>query len=387
MIPSRAHAGLSAEYRGLLEARARRGGDLPVLFTNPGAYAQLDRVSEEVLRALPPPSKPLWPMTDGESTLRYLRAFSVALLFLALAGYLHAKATLRGGKARLELETRAPALAALLLRLGIVQDYANVEESLDRRALFARVFARYEVGTTAGAPAGSATKATPQAAATAASAPTIPTDRVLRLLASYLVAGKESSAAKEDAAAASGWALEAAAAALEAAKDVSTTSAPGLTAEEFVRVFERASERLSNLVVYLACEELFGVVAAPGAVAAQLGALYDRIVVARGPALANRFTPATLSELAGEVGFGADEAAAEAALRDSAAAQGKVWGAAGVGGPTAAVPLRKSDFVDFMVASASASALLDEAKVEEYLKVFQMLHLSGIREEAGVPRR
>mgnify|MGYP002130924928 CR=1 FL=1 len=44
VIPSRAHAGLSAEYRGLLEARARRGGDLPVLFTNPGAYAQLDRL-------------------------------------------------------------------------------------------------------------------------------------------------------------------------------------------------------------------------------------------------------------------------------------------------------------------------------------------------------
>jgi hypothetical protein len=383
VIPSRAHAGLSAEYRGLLEARARRGGDLPVLFTNPGAYAQLDRVSEEVLRALPPPSKPLWPMTDGESTLRYLRAFSVALLFLALAGYLHAKATLRGGKARLELETRAPALAALLLRLGIVQDYANVEESLDRRALFARVFARYEVGVGVGAPRSAAAGG---AAAKATAAPTIPTDRVLRLLASYLVAGKESSAAKEDAAAASGWALEAAAAALAAAKV--PTSAPGLTAEDFVRVFELASERLSNLVVYLACEELFGVVAAPGTVAAQLGALYDRVVVARGPALANRFTPTTLAELAGEVGFGADEAAAEAALRDSAAAQGKaVVAAAGTTTTTAAVPLRRSDFVDFMAASASASALLDEAKVEEYLKVFQMLHLSGIREEAGVPRR
>jgi hypothetical protein len=37
------------------------------------------------------------------------------------------------------------------------------------------------------------------------------------------------------------------------------------------------------------------------------------------------------------------------------------------------------------LAAAAASAGVDEARLGDYLRVFYMLHLSGIREQAGVP--
>jgi hypothetical protein len=48
-VAEHALLGLSPEYRELLLRRAARAHSVPVLFSNPGAYAQLDRLPEGVL--------------------------------------------------------------------------------------------------------------------------------------------------------------------------------------------------------------------------------------------------------------------------------------------------------------------------------------------------
>ena len=104
-VAEHALLGLSPEYRELLLRRAARAHSVPVLYSNPGAYAQLDRLPEGVLAALPPPPRPLYPMTEREHTARLARGFAFGLFFAALALYLHLKRTSRSGP-RLELERR-----------------------------------------------------------------------------------------------------------------------------------------------------------------------------------------------------------------------------------------------------------------------------------------
>jgi hypothetical protein len=128
-LPSRALAGVSPEYRQLWQERAAQGAsaNFPVAWNNPGAYGQLDRVPAEAVAAMPPPRRPLWPQPPAEITWRYARSFSIVFLFVGLALYLQAKSSLHGGAARRRLEARAPWLARLLVRVGALQDYSNLE--------------------------------------------------------------------------------------------------------------------------------------------------------------------------------------------------------------------------------------------------------------------
>ena len=65
-------------------------------------------------------------MEDSELTWRYARAFSLALLFFALAIYVNAKSRLTG-VARWELEVEAPWLAKALVALSIIPDFSIYE--------------------------------------------------------------------------------------------------------------------------------------------------------------------------------------------------------------------------------------------------------------------
>jgi hypothetical protein len=126
----RALAGVAPEYVSAYNARvahATASPDFPIVWNNPGAYGQLSRIPAHVIAAMPPPRRPLWPQAPADITFRYARSFSLVFVFLGLAVYLQAKSSLHGSAARRRLEERAPWLAALLVRLGILRDFAHVE--------------------------------------------------------------------------------------------------------------------------------------------------------------------------------------------------------------------------------------------------------------------
>jgi hypothetical protein len=409
VIPSRAQVGLSKEFRDLLEERARKGVDVPTLYKNPGAYGHVARLSRDEVLAVPPPARPLWPMEESEQTWKYVRGFSLVLPLVALAAYLHYKKSLASGSARLELERRHPRLAEALVQGGILRDYAAAAAGLDRALLFSRVFARYtpEEGGGGGG-------------ASSAAAAAMPASRAVRLLAALV--GSESVAQ-------------------QAVEAEGLSGKVKLTQPEFGRLFARGAASVPDALLYVASDELFGVVPCARPVLDALGELHDKVVEARARAAARArggkassssssaaaaaafavssgggstafFTPASLAELAGEVGFTSDEAFARSFLADcAAAATGQVTvpelaaaateaaaaaatpaapGADGKDGAGAAAtapfaaPLRRSEFVDFMAASAAAAGLTDEERISQYLRVFYMLHMSGIREQAGV---
>lgn len=183
-----------------------------------------------------------------------------------------------------------------------------------------------------------------------------------------------------------------------------SAAAGGLTVDQFVRFLRAGTEDLPPVIVMLACADLMDVTAsAPPALRALTG-LYDRLSAARPGAVAAAgagagvltFTPVALADLAGDIGFSADleraqrylsEAAAASAAGSSssgaAAAGSKPAGAAAGAGPAAAVPLPLPAFVDFMVEAAAASQV-DDHRVPDYLRTFYLLHMSGMREAAGV---
>ena len=88
-VPASATAGLSPAALAAWRERAATGASMAVNWKNPGAFGQLARVPAAVIAALPPPRRPLCPQPPGELTARYARALAVALLFCALAAYLH----------------------------------------------------------------------------------------------------------------------------------------------------------------------------------------------------------------------------------------------------------------------------------------------------------
>lgn len=377
-VPSRAVAGLSEEYRKIFEERASRGRDMPIVYSNPGAYAQLDRIPDEVISALPPPQRPLWPMQEQEITWKYLRGFSFGLLFVGLALYLHVKSTVKGS-ARLALERRLPGIAAMLVNAGVIEEYSHIVRDLDRDALFARVFTRYSPESN-----------------------TIPVHRAVKLLEGLL--GDE---ALQQPTSSATSVTSAASVAATALVEAGLAGKESLSQSEFVKLFSVGSKDLSNVLVYLGSEEMFGIVPSSQAVLNELSVLYDRVIIARSSR--NSFSPLALAELASEIGFSTDDASAATFLADSSAvvfgrvklpSQPPASAAASSSSPAApnpalasaeparvpatfAVPVSKTEFVDFL-ASAAAAANLSDEKVAEYLRVFYMLHMSGIREQAGV---
>ena len=62
-------------------------------------------------------------MSEGYLTWRYLRSFSFALFFVALALYLQAKSRAKG-IARIDAEKRYPRITRFLVSIGFLEDFA-----------------------------------------------------------------------------------------------------------------------------------------------------------------------------------------------------------------------------------------------------------------------
>ena len=121
----------------------------------------------------------------------------------------------------------------------------------------------------------------------------------------------------------------------------------------------------------LACAESLGVVAVSPAAWAALCEMHGRVAAVRSAGTV--FTTQALAALAADAGFAGDTALAARALAEAGAG----------GGAGAAVALDVPHFAGYM-AAAAAAAQVDDARVADYLKVFYLLHTSGIRESAGV---
>jgi hypothetical protein len=161
-----------------------------------------------------------------------------------------------------------------------------------------------------------------------------------------------------------------------------------LSRAQFVEFLRAGSAGVPDVILLLAAAESMGVMPLPQPAWDALSRLYDTVVGAR-PA-GRDFTPQSLAELSNDIGFSGELERAQRAVEE-AAARSPAWpqaaAAAGhkpaVSSPPAAVPLSRDQFVDYM-ASAAAAAQIDSGRIPDYLKVFSLLHLSGMREQAGV---
>ena len=325
----------AAEHASLVAGSARS----PTVYTNPGAYGHVSRLSDLELLALPPPRKPLYPISEASLTLRYLRSVSLSLVMAGLALYLHAKAVLSGaggGGAREELEAHSPRLLQAMVACGLASDFELLENGgraeLDVAALAGRVFDRFAV------PAGA-----------------MPATRAARIFAA-LGCGTTSS---------------------------STLPTAPLSREHFKTIFQQtvASERRSR--VYLSTAAHLGVVAASPLTLSALEDLFQRIVAGRAPG--NVFTPAALATLSKEVGWPVDVDTCRRALyEDCVEGLGAAQGAGG--GQEVGVKMSQREFVDFMALAASSGGakVLEEEPALDAIKVFILLHLGAIRASAGV---
>ena len=410
-------AGLSPTTLAEWAAKARVGTANPVVWENPGAYVQMGRVPDAVLLALPPPKRPLWPVSPGYHTWRTLRSFSFALVFVALAAYLHIRARVRG-TLRLEMERSTPWLARLLVGLGVLRGYEGLLSSeADREAVWRRVFGRFADPAPVGQPSaslaatqapasgarsgwpglfaspGPATAAVPATNDTSSSSsPTIPLARAVALLSIVrgevekgAVAGGAAAAAVVEAAAAPAVLLsrlQPSPALLAAA----AAAPPSLTLEQFVPLALVATRELGATPLYLAVWECLGVAAVSPPSGAALADLFDGVVAVRESR--DAFSPAALAGLCGDLGFLPDEGEAAAFLAECAgrAATPGAPSSAVVPLPAPAAPVRltRAQFVDYL-SGAAAAGEVDEARVCDYVKVFRLLHLSSVRASAGVP--
>jgi hypothetical protein len=346
-LPPRATAGLSKPYKEYLLAVAAasppgvpRAANRGVCFDNPGAMGPISALSDAVVSAMPPPPRPDHPDRERELSRKIPLSWGGGFVMAALAAYLFFKTRLKGSE-RCSLEVHAPWAAHALERLGLVADLSPLRSGagVDAGALADRVFARF-------CGSGGAAAAMPCARA----------ERVL-CAARLLPEGDDAAAA----------ALFAAAALPRGAP---------LSAPQFRALFSAAAKGAPPVAVYLLCGERLGVFAAPPGVLAALGGLFDRLVAARPSGAV--FSATALADVAAELGFVTDEAAAAAFLADCG-------GAAGGGAAGAPVRLTQGEFVDFMCAAAAQTfGMLEEAKVKDYISVFAMLHLDGLRAAAGV---
>jgi hypothetical protein len=305
--------------------------------------------------------------------------------------------------------------------MGVIQDMAHIEEALDRDALFARIFDK--VADPAAGPGGASVVPLARAAAllsllrgevlqTPLPTPTAPVAAAAEVSAGAAGGKAEKEAKKKPVKqyepleswlaarlAESQWKIsDAVAAALRAALPTAgalehaLSGGGGLQRAAFVSLLRHGLRDHSNLVLYLGAEEALGVLATEGAATDALAALHRDILDMRRELAAqvaasaqahtiaappDHFSAASLAVLAADIGFQGDEAFALAYL------QTNCRGGAAVRDAQTYIALRECDFVDFMSAAAAA-AQVSPARVGDYLRVFRMLHLSGMRERAGV---
>lgn len=346
LVPRRAYMGLSEEFQSTLIERAKKGRTAPIVYTNPGAYSQVDRIPEEVIAALPPPSRPLWPIEESELTKRYLRAFSFSLLFIALGLYLYLKVNVKGS-ARLELERKAPWAAKLLVTLGIIgnYDYLNQDDAIDKDQLFNRILNKYSLIVNKDQ-----------------------SDQFSRETLGGIIGALLLS---------TGGSIERASAVGTAHLDSTTpTNKAIFSRKEAVDALRSATVDFPNSLLYLSGMEIFGIV--PSKVLSDVEELFDRVVAHR--KAGSFFTAESLADLCQEVGIYCTADDALEFLKDCSTVLTQTNKEIG---PSTPVDVLKSEFVDFFTAAAANSEINDD-KLLEYLRVFYLLHLSGIRERAGV---
>lgn len=378
IISKRAIAGLSPEYRDLLLKRAERGKSLPILYSNPGAYAQLSRLSDDVIAAIPPPPRPLYPMTETQHTLRLVKGFSIGLVFVALAIYLYLKKTLRGNE-RFELERRFPVFAKTLEAIHMIQDLSSIREDLlDRNDLFKRLFARYSRLDTAS----SSTVKKKQPSSTV---PTLSIDRakyLLTMLLTLVETGQDMSEETQD---------------VEQKKRIEQlvtlaltdsgmlTKKVSLSCEDFLQLSQALMKSTPSVLLSLASHELFGIVgvSSNSKMMENISTFFESVTLARSSGF--YFSASDLIELCSDAGFSASQLAATDFIRDCAYLD--------LGNPietkstqsTSRVKVTREQFVEFIL-SAAYEAGVNEDRIQGFLQTYTLLHLSGMKEAAGVKR-
>jgi len=363
----------------LLLKRAERGKSLPILYSNPGAYAQLSRLSDDVIAAIPPPPRPLYPMTETQHTIRLIKGFSIGLVFVALAIYLYLKKTLRGNE-RFELERRFPVFAKTLEAIHMIQDLSSIREDLlDRNDLFRRLFARYSRLDIASS---SSTMKKKQPSSTV---PTLSIDRakyLLTMLLALVETGQDMSEEMQDAEQKRRIEQLVTRALTDSgmlAKNVS------LSCEDFLQLSQALMKSTPSVLLSLASHELFGIVGVSSnrKTMENICTFFESVTLARSSGY--YFSASDLIELCSDAGFSASQLAATEFIRDCAYLD--------LGNPietkstqsTSRVKVTREQFVEFIL-SAAYEAGVNEDRIQGFLQTYTLLHLSGMKEAAGVKR-
>jgi hypothetical protein len=369
LVSKRAIAGLSSEYRDLLLKRAERGKSLPILYSNPGAYAQLNRLSDDVIAAIPPPPRPLYPMSEAQHTWRLAKGFSLGLVFVALAIYLYLKKTMRGNE-RFELERRFPLLAKLLESLHLIQDLSSIrQDTLDRKDLFRRIFARYSKIESISSLKDKKAESTVL--------PTLSMERakyLLMMLLSLSTLGQDLSEISNNTDQNEFLELF-----VRAQTDSGTVDKLSLSCDDFLRLSDVLLHSIkSSALVSLASNELFGIVGLPlnSKSLEIIGAFFESVTSARSGD--SYFSASDLLELCSDIGFSASQLAATEFIRDCAYLdQGTPIGNR--------VKVNKEQFIEFLLSAAQEAGINDD-RIQGFLQTYTLLHLSGMKEAAGVKR-
>lgn len=188
-----------------------------------------------------------------------------------------------------------------------------------------------------------------------------------------------------------------------ALQEQALTAQPSLSLSQFQKLASSSTADQKNVILYLAAETRLGISAVSKETYAELCGLFDRLTGARPSGKA--FTATALSDLCTDIGFTSDfPRAVETLMNSRAVAEGAVQPSeealhavkemrAGRGHKLTkpallplqrlAVPLGREEFADCL-AAAAVDAQVDEDRIRDYLRVFYLMHLSGIREQAGV---
>jgi len=382
IVSKRAIAGLSPDYRDLLLKRAERGKSLPILYSNPGAYAQLNRLSDDIIAAIPPPPRPLYPMSEMQHTWRLAKGFSIGLVFVALAIYLYLKKTLRGNE-RFEFERRFPSFALVLEAFHLIQDLSSIRDTnlLDRKELFKRIFQHYSVSKMIqGKGKGPQTLSEKELVENQE----ISLEHVKKLLLTLLTlveTGQDFSTTESSL-------QEQFLLRFQLALDtLGFSSQKALNCNDFITLSDTLLQSQSNVVLSLASHELFGVVGSSQATIKLVSDFFDLLTTSRiGD---SNFSVSDILELCNDLGFSTNQQISTEFIKDTIFVEkkGKEESFEQVlKSNHYRTKVRKDQFVEFLL-SAAYEAGVGEDRIEGFLQTFTLLHLSGMKEAAGVVKK
>ena len=373
IVSKRAIAGLSPDYRDLLLKRAERGKSLPILFSNPGAYAQLNRLSDDIIAAIPPPPRPLYPMSEMQHTWRLAKGFSIGLVFVALAIYLYLKKTLRGNE-RFEFERRFPSFALFLETLHLIQDLSSIRDNLlDRKELFRRIFKHYSVIKNQ------------ELAEKEIENQVIPIEHVKYLLLTLLTlveTGSDFSITNASNSIQEMFLLR-----FQHVLDtLGFSSQKALNCKDFITLSDTLLQSQSSIVLSLASHELFGIVGSSQTTINIVNDFFDLLTNSRlGD---SNFSISDIIELCSDIGFSTNQEIVSEFINDN------LFLEKGLEKDTLKeikkshyqTKVRKDQFVEFLL-SAAYEAGVGEDRIEGFLQTYTLLHLSGMKEAAGVVKK